>query len=379
MKKVFLKAFMLGCLAALGVINTAAQEEAVVATVNDQEILQSELENMVKALSGRMTQYGIDSSNEEVLETIRSAALSKLVEDRLLTQAMTNQGCYNFSEEETAEIASAAQASLEEMTGRCKTYFEEYLQGEEEGLSAIELAESYMSENGYNQEYMENYYKNVLASEKYEQWLMKEEPEITEQQIQAAYEQRVEKSREAYENDIAAFETAMGAAEEVWYHPEGYRAVLQIMLKAEGETDEEKLASVEDETTEIYRRLKEGEEFTALISEYGEDFAFDSEDFLKTGYQVHRDSVIWENEFIDAAFGTEMQEAGDYTHPLIFGDNVHILYYLKDVPDGPVELSEEISTALREELYAEQAEEKVQANLEFLKKEAEIQYVFQGD
>lgn len=222
--------------------------------------------------------------------------------------------------------------------------------------------------------YMENYYRNALASEKYEQWLMEGELEVTQEDVQAGYAQRVEESRAAYEGDVAAFETAMASGTEVWYRPEGYRAILQIMLSAEGEDDAAKLASVEEKTDAIYARLEQGESFESLIAEYGEDSAFADESFYETGYQVHPDSILWEDAFVQTAFGEDMQKPGDYSQPVVFADHVHILYYLKDVSAGAVELTEALTEALREDIYAERTNEKMELRLAELKENAEIIY-----
>ena len=77
----------------------------------------------------------------------------------------------------------------------------------------------------------------------------------------------------------------------------------------------------------------------------------------------------------EAAFGDDMQKSGDYSQPHVFGDHVHILYYLKDVPDGPVELSDALAAALREDIYGEQANVKMEERLAQLKEEAEIVYM----
>lgn len=203
---------------------------------------------------------------------------------------------------------------------------------------------------------------------------MKDEPEISESEIQEGYEQRVEASREKYAEDVSAFETALAVGREVWYRPAGYRAVLQIMMTAEGEDDEARLASVKEKTDAIYERLEQGESFEALIKEYGEDTSFDNESFFETGYQVHRDSILWEDAFVEAAFGEDMEKIGDYSDPIVFGDQVHILYYLKDVPEGAVELTEELAEALKSEIYAEKANVKMEERLEQLKEAAEIIY-----
>lgn len=357
-----------------------AEENPTVVTVNGDSITQAELNAMMSALDARMTQYGIDTSSENVQNAIREAAMQELVEDRLLTQDMTAQGCYDMTEEEEASIADAAKKSQADLQQQMESYFASYMDSQEDSsATAAELAETYLKDSGYTLEYMENYIRNTVASTKYEQWLMEGEADATQEEIQAAYDERVASSKAAYENDVSAFETALANNQEVWYRPDGYRAVLQIMLSAQGDDDAQKLASVKETTDAIYDRLAKGESFESLIAEYGVDGAFDDESFYETGYQVHRDSVLWEDAFIQAVFGDDMQKPGDYSQPVVFNDNVHIFYYLKDVPAGAMELTDELAAALGQELYAQRTEEKMDARLATLKEEAEITYAVDAE
>lgn len=352
-----------------------AEENPTVVTVNGDSITQAELNAMMSALDARMTQYGIDTSSENVQNAIREAAMQELVEDRLLTQDMTAQGCYDMTEEEEASIADAAKKSQADLQQQMESYFASYMDSQEDSsATAAELAETYLKDSGYTLEYMENYIRNTVASTKYEQWLMEGEADTTQEEIQAAYEERVASSKAAYENDVSAFETALANNQEVWYRPDGYRAVLQIMLSAQGDDDAQKLASVKETTDAIYDRLEKGESFESLIAAYGEDSAFDDASFCETGYQVNPQSVLWEDAFVQAAFGDGMMNPGDYSQPVVFGDNVHILYYLRDIPGGAMELTDALAAALGQELYAQRTEEKMEARLATLKEEAEIVY-----
>lgn len=352
-----------------------AEENPTVVTVNGDSITQAELNAMMSALDAQMTQYGIDTSSENVQNAIREAAMQELVEDRLLTQDMTAQGCYDMTVEEEASITDAAKKSQADLQQQMESYFASYMDSQEDSsATAAELAETYLKDSGYTLEYMENYIRNTVASTKYEQWLMEGEADTTQEEIQAAYEERVASSKAAYENDVSAFETALANNQEVWYRPDGYRAVLQIMLSAQGDDDAQKLASVKETTDAIYDRLEKGESFESLIAAYGEDSAFDDASFCETGYQVNPQSVLWEDAFVQAAFGDGMKHPGDYSQPVVFGDNVHILYYLKDIPGGAMELTDALAAALGQELYAQRTEEKMEARLATLKEEAEIVY-----
>ncbi len=203
---------------------------------------------------------------------------------------------------------------------------------------------------------------------------MRDDDDISDEMVETAYQQRTAEGESLYAQDVAAFETALAAGQEIWYRPSGYRAILQIMLPAEGETDEEKLGSVRETTQEIYARLEAGETFESLLSEYDEDAAFDDPAFLETGYQVHPDSVLWEEAFVQSAFLQELAEPGDVSQPCVLGDNVCILYYLKDVEGGAAKLTDDLREALRADLYAQLIDDHLEERLNELEAEAEIVY-----
>ena len=117
------------------------------------------------------------------------------------------------------------------------------------------------------------------------------------------------------------------------------------------------LNSVKDKTDEIYARLEAGEDFEALIAEYGEDPGMQSEPTSSRGYYVSAASTNWEVNFRDAAMALE--NVGDYTmEPVLSGSGVHIIRYESDVTAGPVALDE-----VRDALYAETLTEKQEANV----------------
>ena len=126
-----------------------AEENPTVVTVNGDIITQAELNAMMSALDAQMTQYGIDTSSENVQNAIREAAMQELVEDRLLTQDMTAQGCYDMTEEEEASIADAAKKSQVDLQQQMESYFASYMvsQGDSRGTAA-ELAENYLEDKG---------------------------------------------------------------------------------------------------------------------------------------------------------------------------------------------------------------------------------------
>ena len=86
---------------------------------------------------------------------------------------------------------------------------------------------------------------------------------------------------------------------------------------------------------------------------------------------MHPDSILWEEAFVQAAFADELAKPGDVSQPHVFGDNVCILYYLKDMDGGTAELTESLREALRADLYAQQVESRLEAEAEITFPQAE--------
>lgn len=355
---------------ASGMGEDAAQDVAM--WINGEAVYQSQINAVVASVVQNVEQLGLDTSGEEMLSAITEVARQQVIENRLLSQDMTAQGMYEFTQEDESAVASAVQETMDAMLADYTAYYASLDQETE--TTAEQQAQAAMEAAGYTEDFFDSYYRNVLASERYEAWLVRDDDDISDEMVETAYQQRTAEGESLYAQDVAAFETALAAGQEIWYRPSGYRAILQIMLPAEGETDEEKLESVRETTQEIYARLEAGETFESLLSEYGEDAAFDDPAFLETGYQVHPDSVLWEEAFVQSAFSQELAEPGDVSQPCVLGDNVCILYYLKDVEGGAAKLTDDLREALRADLYAQLIDDRLEERLNELEAEAEIVY-----
>lgn len=99
-------------------------------------------------------------------------------------------------------------------------------------------------------------------------------------------------------------------------------------------------ASKKEIIDDIYARLEKGEDFTALIEEYNQDPGMKDKEKLADGYHVHKESLMWDPVFTEAAFSEKMVKPGDVSDPVIGKNGIHILYYLRDVPAGKKEITE---------------------------------------
>lgn len=343
-------------------------EDMVIATVNGEDLLSSTYSTLEAAYLYQYEQAGVDLTDEATYAYIQDLALTYAIHQMLIEQDMRAQGCYDFDAETEAWFAeqgrAAYNAALNEVIESLRTE-----ESTDDELTVYALA--YAASLNVTEDTYVDFYRDQYAQANYYDWLTRENP-VTDADVQAEYAVRVENSRALYENDAAAFETALNSGEEAWYRPAGYRRVLQILLPAEGETDADKIASVQSTVDEINARLSKGDSFESLIAEYGTDANFDNADFYATGYQVHQASVIWEDAFVAAAFSAEMTQPGCVSLPFASDLGVHILYYLADVPGGPVELTAELSDALSYVIYTQRKNDALSVRLEELADAAEV-------
>ena len=109
------------------------------------------------------------------------------------------------------------------------------------------------------------------------------------------------------------------------------------------------LDSVKETTDAIYAALENGTPFEELIAQYNTDPGM-SGDNLTNGYKVHKESITYVQEFTDGAFSDRMTEPGCVSDPVLTSYGVHILYYLKDIPEGAAEMTDAVREKLRQSI-----------------------------
>ena len=221
---------------------------------------------------------------------------------------------------------------------------------------------------------------------------------VTDEEVSAYYdEQYVSVYRERYQDNIPLFEEEiLQTGSESLYMPEGYRRVKHIVLAlpddiqaeletleaalteqnetvrtlydavaqeavkedgdvetarakyqeavSEAEATSAQITAVLDrakdelsETTDaIYAALEAGETFESLMAAYSYDTSVAPED---AGYLLHADSVLWDENFLQAALS--LQNIGDVSAPVATVLGVHIILYAADEPSGAVTLTDE--------------------------------------
>ena len=347
------------------------------------------------------------------------------------------------TEEEKTAARGDVLAMLESVYGYTEdTYIEEIVNGTFSEKVVSELKEADPTIAATDEEVQETIgdlikqEKEEVANYSYYEKLKKEDPEkaesLTHDEISQIVSELPEEEFEKYSNDAAIYEqiTSYYSSQENYnfhYIPEGYRGIIHILLDVDeellenynglvarleeskseeaGETEEltetteatEEPAATEEPVTEemveaarqaildskkeviseIMAKYESGTSFEDLIAEYGTDPGMQKEKNLKNGYSVHKDSVSFYDVFTKAA--AALEKVGDVSEPVVSSKGIHILYYLRDVPGGALELSEDELAQVRTGIENERINLAISELLDKWSAEADIVWTAEGE
>ena len=377
----------------------APADDPVLATFNGEEIPLSMVESVL---------YTLYSNNYVSSLTDYEAGLQAIINDMLFQKKIKELGLDQFTDEETAALAADAAS---EWKAAVASYVSYYLtEDTEEARAQLEKdGDAYFRSLGYSEEQLLESLKGSASYDRLMDYMLEgKDVSVSQDEIRQEFEYYAAKHQEMYEGNVYLYEAYkyyMGATS--WYIPDGYRGVTHILLNVdealltayqdaqaayeESVTEETPdgseelklvrdaakaavLASRQDAIDDIYARLAKGEEFANLIKEYGEDGGMTDEARLLTGYEVHRESFTYDPAFVEGAFSEKMLKPGDTSDPVVGSYGIHIIHYLRDVPGGFVEMTDEISAEIEESLVSEKKSLVYDETVDQWKAECEIVY-----
>ena len=258
-------------------------------------------------------------------------------------------------------------------------YFDSLVKEDEESYASdISTYEFYTSYYGQSSYYTPEGYRGIthillpVDEELLNTW--KDLSARLEEQISSVDEEPTgddEMDEEADARETPAPEADAESAEEPTPTPE---PVTQEMVDA---AEKAILDSVQPTVDEINAKLEAGASFDDLIKEYGTDPGMQDDATRAEGYYVHNDSILWDPVFTSAAMALE--KVGDVSKPVVSQYGVHILQYLKDIPGGAVELTDEMKEEFRTTLLSEIRTEALNSALDQWEEEADIVYTEEGE
>jgi len=338
--------------------------------------------------------YG-SSLTEEDAEAIAESVAQGYMNTMAVLKKAEELGI-TVTEEEIAQCEEFAQTNWQ------AEYDAAYASAEGETEEERRLNTEYtLASQGMSYEYFYHQQEWEIILTKTEEAVKAEAPQLTEEELNSAYADRVMDDEAAYSQDLTSYEkNQLDGTVLITWNPDGYRTVKHVLFvpddevlteyintrneittanselaalnnerlsakNGEGERSVEEIeadieakqaeldalnaqladceaaciANVQDKVDLVYARLEAGEDFDTIMAEMGEDPGMTMEPAKSTGYYVCGASETWDYSFRNGAM--DLEQVGDYSaEPVVSASGVHIIYYASDVTAGAVPLDD---------------------------------------
>ena len=341
-------------------------------------------------------QYGL--SIDDYADDIKQDILNMLVQNAVLAEKTAELGLDALDDETRANLEAEAAENFETYIENYKSYFAaEDATDEEAREQTIEAMAQYgLTQEALVEQTIESYIDEQLYN------YVTEDVVVTDEDVQAAYEEMVTESEESFTDDDYSYNSARKSGETIAWNPEGYRAVKHVLIKfdddqaakynelqstltslqaekaaldapaedaAEGEEAgaeprsaeaiEADIAAVTAEIEALHAELlpraqevidafEAGTDFDTLIEQYNADPGMKNEPTATNGYAVSATSSVYDPAFTEGAMSIEA--VGQISGPVYGANGIHIIYYLNDITPGPVPFEEIAEEAEQEAL-----------------------------
>ena len=227
------------------------QDTDVLATVNGTELTWADVEPVYDSLVSSYGNY-YDLTDSANVELFRAVAMQNKINEVIMQAKIAELGIA-LTDEEAADAENDAQTDWDTAISNYISQQHSELTDEssqEDKDAANAEAVQYYNDLGYSPESLKENYKLYALYDKLEATIV-QDVTVTDEEVEALYQELVESDRALYENDIAAYvdynnyvdQMAMYAMyygtdssmDYAWYRPAGFRAVKHILLPVDAE------------------------------------------------------------------------------------------------------------------------------------------------
>jgi len=348
---VLLIAVMLASLAACSMVSVDAEKDAnqVVAVVGDTQILKKDF---TSKFTDYMNAYGYgedfltDPANAEDVQGFKENVLDLIVQDEAAYQYAIANGL-DLTDEEKQEQRDNLNATLETYKENIRSQVEAEAESDPTIDVEAEVAKREEEQLSY---YDEQYVQDTIRYYVLQNFTdsIKATVNVTEDEAREYYGLQVDNQKLMLDN-MVTYEMAVAMGNTLYVFPEGTKAVKQILIAIpedkqtaiatyrEGGNDEEadkilneELAKIKSKADEVLAKVKAGDDFDALIDEYGEDPGMTQEPAMTKGYYVYPDDTNYVKSFVDGSIA--LQKVGDNSD-LVASDYGYHIIKLINIPD----------------------------------------------
>jgi len=351
-------------------------DNVVIAQVNGEDILYNEFYDIYNytLISKEIDPETEDEEELAYMKEIKEQILEDLITRKVMQQKMEADGY-----EITDEIMKEAEDSFNSMIEMIGLQMQLQAQfGGDEGAEEKDYkkeAEEYVAGelelmNMTKEDYIKNMAEEIMANNYFED--LTKVVEASEEEIKSFYDKELEISKTDGNGAIDLIKPAQTRVKHILVKIADEDTGEYFNLYTGGKFDEaesfleEKLAEIKPKAEEVLEKAKNGEDFEALIDEYGEDPGMESEEY-KDGYLVDEMSNF-ELPFKETSLKLEEGEISDLV-PTVYGYHIIKAY---EKSEEKVYTLEEKRDEIKERLDREKKNEFVEKEIDRWMEEAEI-------
>ena len=294
--------------------------------------VKTEIQNQLSTMSYYYSLYGssFDATDPDNIASAREEAVNALKKDLALEAKAAELGLDQLTAEEEEEVKTKAQESFDSDLEYVKTNLlaDSGLEGEELDKAAADK----MTEMGISLDSYIKSQKETVINNKLREYAIKDVA-VTDDEIKAEFDSRVEKDKETYSENAGSWATAANNGTTLYYTPAGVRRVKQILTKFKDEDqtaiDEAKQKQTDANTAVTAANAKVSAAQETLDTEgITEEIKTDAEADLKAA----NEELEKANADLDAA-KKAVEDATNKAFENITADADEILQQLKDGTD----------------------------------------------
>ena len=302
------------------------------------------------------------SEPQETVATITDAMLDEMLTNDLNTIGYTHDYFVRTQtmSKQSEKLKAYTYEGVTVTDAQVKDEFDSRVASQKESYDANPASYAYAEQNGSDLYYMPAGYRGVknlliqLSDEKQAEIKQLNSDLTTAKNLLSSgnddlEELKAQDTAELDEEALAAYNEQIAALEE--QVASAQTTIDETQAKID-ETTEAAFAEILPLAQEVLAKAQAGEDFDALIETYGEDAGMTAEPNKSRGYLVCDGLSIYEQSFQDAAMALE--NVGDVSAELVKTSyGFHILQYASELAGGEVEYTEEIKTAIYDEMLKE--------------------------
>ncbi|MDO5299400.1 MAG: SurA N-terminal domain-containing protein [Clostridia bacterium] len=258
---------------------------------------ESALEQMIESLviEDKMEELGISPLGEEDQEAVESYADSMLEFYKMMIRYQ-NYPDLETVEEEQERLAKEAEAADEATPDEAEP------QESAEPVATItdaqldEMLLNDLTTIGYTRDYFVQNQTASVQSEKLREYTA-QDVEVTDEQVKAEFDSKVEKQKTTYDETPTSYATAVNNGQTVYYVPEGYRGVKNLLIKISDEKQSE-IDELNSTLTTAKNALDDGQEQLDELN------AQDTSEYDEETLAAHEEQIAALTEQVEQAQAT---------------------------------------------------------------------------